>query len=115
MSKKSREWKMEAKYRDVSGYKRMYSLKRYKEKKRLEEKILRRMNKDTRKLLSENRYGYSGGQIYKLFAHYFNRTVFITQLIKRVHPEMRSRSRHRQKSLHANISCYGKTVNIMNI
>ena len=82
MSKKSREWKMEAKYRDVSGYKRMYSLKRYKEKKRLEEKILRHMNKDARKLLSENRYGYSGGQIYKLFAHYSNQTVFITQLIK---------------------------------
>ena len=80
MSKKSRECKEGAKYRDIPRFKRMYSLKRYKEKKRLEEKILRRMNKDARKLLSENRYGYSGGQIYKLFAHYFNQTVFITQL-----------------------------------
>lgn len=82
MSRKSREWKMEAKYRGVSGYKRMYSLKHYKKKMRLEAKILRRMNKDARKLWSENRYGYSGGQIYKLFAPYFNQTAFITQLIK---------------------------------
>lgn len=87
MSRKSREWKMEAKYRGVSGYKRMYSLRHYKKKMRLEAKILRRMNKNARKLLSENRYGYSGGQIYKLFASYFDQNAFITQLIKHYTPE----------------------------
>lgn len=104
MSKKSREWKKGAKYRDIPGFKRIYSLKRYKEKKRLEEKILRRMNKDARKLLSKNKYGYSGGQIYKLFEHYFDQTAFITQLVKELEPI------HYTPGLCARISINGKQI-----
>ena len=82
MSKKSREWKMEAKYRDVSGYKRMYSLKRYKEKKRLEAKMLRRMNKGTRNIFAKTAWGYSGRQAYKLFCYWTKQTAFAIQLVK---------------------------------
>lgn len=82
MSKKSREWKMEAKYRNIPGFKKMYSLKRYKEKKRIEKKMQRRMNKDVRNFLSKNKCGYSGGQWLKAIKYWSKQTAFITQLIK---------------------------------
>lgn len=81
MSKKSREWKMEAKYHNILGFKKMYSLKRYKEKKRIEKKMQRRMTKDVRNFLSKNKWGYSGGQWLKAIEYWSKQTAFVIQLI----------------------------------